>query len=303
MASVQEILRDYTNELARASVDSPRLSAEVLLAHAMHVSRGDLLKAMILSPEALPSPEQLAFADELIARRRAGEPVAYITGVKEFYGREFFVTPATLIPRPDTEVLVEEALRFASSLSAASHSEPVSFIDLGTGSGCIAVTLGLELPAWQGIAVDISADALVVAAHNGSNLGAGNIRFLLGDFTAPLFPFNSFAMVVANPPYVSECEYKTLSHEVARFEPKRALVPEGEGEQGLEALFAVMDTASSLLQPKGMLFMEMGCTQGYALLEHAASLPEWKHCRIVQDLAGLPRVFCAVRAQDAQRVP
>lgn len=293
MTTMHALLALFTKRLTAAAVDSPRLSAEVLLAFAMNMERSALVKECIEHPDRELDPALRATAESLVRRREKGEPVAYITGRKEFYGRDFTVTPATLIPRPDTETLVEAALAFAAS-SPPPHAP--SFIDLGTGSGAIAVTLALELPYWQGTAVDISPDALRIAERNARDLGASNLRFLVRDFLGPDLSRGPYGMVLANPPYVSEREYLILSPEVAEYEPKSALVPPGDDADGLEHLFAVLDKAAELLVPGGLLLMEMGCTQGDALLAKASPLPLWRDCGIIPDLSGLPRVFRAVRA-------
>lgn len=289
MAGIRELLRQYADRLEKAGIDSPRLSAEVLLAEAMRISRPELLKTLLLSPDR----EAGADAEVFITRRECGEPVAYITGRKEFFGRDFVVTRATLIPRPDTEILIECALAFAASYSPP---ELPQFMDMGTGSGAIAVTLALELPGWQGLAVDISREALVVAERNAQALGAANVHFLQRDFLSPLLPPSPYDLVAANPPYVSAAEYAALSREITAYEPKSALVPDAQNATGLECLLAIMDKAETLLRQGGLLLMEMGCTQGDALLEHAASKGgAWRDARILPDLAGLPRVFRATR--------
>ncbi len=329
-------LRDYlyyaTARLKTAGVDSPRLSAELLLAHALGLTREDLVKTLILQPD-MPLPgEALELARELTARREAGEPSAYLTGVKEFYGREFAVTPATLIPRPDTETLIETALAFAREYEAvalpltfeceaSTHSPacaqeghgstpaPFAFVDLGTGSGCIAVTLALELgERWHGTAVDISPAALDTARENAARLGAANLDFLEADFTKPLFDNASLDLVAANPPYVSEAEYAQLSPEVRDFEPKSALVPAVANADGLEHERILIIEAARILRPGGLLLLECGCTQGDALLQCVSdsnaggeslpleTKPAWLDARILPDLAGLPRVLYAVRA-------
>lgn len=289
MAGIRELLTQYTSRLEKAAVDSPRLSAEVLLAHAMGISRNELIKKLLTSPEfPVPAPVSTS-GDGYITRRESGEPVAYITGVKEFYGRGFFVSPATLVPRPDTETLIEEALSFA-----ANHRCPSpSFLDLGTGSGAIAVTMALELPKWRGTAVDISETALQMARRNAMALGAENIDFAVCDFLGDTLPQGPYDMVLANPPYVSEQEYSGLSREVALYEPKNALVPPYANSDGLEHLYAIMEIAERLLTPEGLLLMEMGCTQGEALLGKAKSSDSWTEPSIISDLAGLPRVFRA----------
>lgn len=291
MAKLRKLLVEHTERLEKAGVDSPRLSAEVLLAHAMGVSRNDFVKTLLIAPDTVIADDAARMAEASIRRRESCEPVAYITGVKEFYGREFAVSPATLVPRPDTETLVEAALSFAATRPATNPA----FIDLGAGSGAIGITVALELPAWTGIAVDISEDALIMAERNAKTLGAGNIDFAVCDFLGDKLPQGPFDMILANPPYVSEREYASLSREVALFEPKSALVPLFAGSNGLEYLYAIMELAERILKPEGLLLMEMGCTQGNALLKKAAGSDVWAAFSLVPDLAGRPRVFRAVR--------
>ena len=292
MTTLQKTLKAYTARLELAGVDSPRLSAELLLATALDVERADLVKRLVMQPETPLTDATQARADSFIARREHGEPVAYITGVKEFYGRDFRVTRDTLIPRPDTETLVDAALAFAAQGIA---SPAPSFIDLGTGSGAIAVTLALELPTWQGTAMDISLEALTIAQQNACALKADSLRFILGDFCSDI-PHGPFDMVVTNPPYVSESEYRSLAREITLFEPKSALVPPILNASGLEHLRKIMTVAASQLYKGGLLLMEMGCTQGEALLKEATASDNWVECSILSDLANLPRVFSARRA-------
>lgn len=296
---LRETLNTYTARLTKAKVDSPRLSAEVLLAQALGLSRQELLKELLLRPESSLAPDAASRAEAFIVRRERGEPVAYITGIKEFYGRDFRVTPDTLIPRPDTETLVDAALAFAAAHTsyAANTAPDLTFMDLGTGSGAIAVTLALELPSWQGIGVDVSSAALAVAKQNAEILGAANARFLRLDFRSPEVPAGPFDMIVSNPPYVSEVEYAALSPEVKGFEPKLALVPETPQATGLECLTTLMDKSFPLLKKNGLLLLEMGSGQGDALLRHVqASGYAWADARILPDMAGLPRVFRALRS-------
>ena len=291
---LRALLGLFTDRLAAAAVDSPRLSAEILLAHSLCLSRSDLLKQLILEPDTQIPPESLAVAEAFITRRESGEPSAYILGVKEFYGRDFAVTPSTLIPRPETETLVETALAFAANRKSC--STPPLFIDLGSGSGAIAVTLALELPAWRGVAVDISPGALNIARQNAQILGAANLEFSLCDFLSPALPQGQFDMVLSNPPYVSEVEYNAISYEIRGFEPKIALVPDAENATGLEHLFGIFSVAERVLIPGGLLLMEMGSTQGDVLMERAVRSSAWNDCRVICDLAGLPRLFHAVLA-------
>ena len=283
-------LRTYSHLLTAAGVDSPSLSAELLLAEAMGLSRQRLITQRIMNPDALLAPADREKADAFMARRAAGEPTAYILGRKEFFGREFLVTPATLIPRPETELLVETALDFAAS----EHRDAGNFADFGTGSGAIAVSLALELPAWQGLALDISRDALTAARHNAARLGAHPLRFLQADFPSPLdssIPACSLDLLLANPPYVSETEYALLSPEIRLYEPRSALVP---GACGTEHAAAVCREAARTLRPGGLLLMEMGMSQGDALLAMLEPAT-WRTAAILPDLAGLPRVVAARR--------
>ena len=283
-------------------MDAPRLSAELLLAKALGLDRNALLKRLILEPEAILPEDALREFAKLIARRSAGEPVAYILGHKEFYGREFTVSPDTLIPRPETELLVDLALEYARSVDT---DTPPLFADLGTGTGCIAVTLALELPRWRGIAVEKSPAALRIARANAVRLGAQSLCLALADFRTPPVPPASLDLLLSNPPYVSEAEYRTLSREVRAFEPQSALVPCSPaartsesplpaGASGLEDAQALIERARALLKPGGLLLMEIGCTQGPALLSRLQG-PDWTGARLHTDLAGLDRVLAAQR--------
>ena len=271
------------------------MSAELLLAKVLGLDRNALLKRLILEPEVLPEDALHEFV-RLIARRAEGEPAAYILGYKEFYGREFTVSPNTLIPRPETELLVDLALEYAQSVDT--DTSPV-FADLGTGTGCIAVTLALELSHWRGIAVEKSPAALRIARANGVRLGAESLCLALADFRTPPVPPASLDLLLSNPPYVSELEYRTLSREVRAFEPKSALVPCSEsllptGASGLEDAEALIDLARALLKSGGLLLMEIGCTQGPVLLSRLQG-PDWTEARLHKDLAGLDRVLAAQR--------
>lgn len=225
--SLDRALRAFATALSESGVDSPRLSAELLLARALGMDRSALLKLLLLEPEKRLEPQVLDLARSLVERRSKGEPAAYILGFREFYGRDFNVTPDTLIPRPETELLVDLALERARSLS-----RPGIFADFGTGSGCLAVTLACELPLWRGVALDTSRPALTVARENARRNCPEQARRLLwleADFTLPPLAPASLDLLVANPPYVSEAEYRTLAPGVREFEPKSALVPATSG--------------------------------------------------------------------------
>ena len=333
----REQLHAFTRLLQESGVDSPRLSAEVLLAHALGLDRGELLKRLILAPDAPLTEEERLRAEELVARRAKGEPVAYIVGVKEFYGRDFTVSRATLVPRPETELLADLALEEARRRPA---DQGGLFADFGTGTGCIAVTLALALPCWRGLALDISVDALLTARANARRHNARNLGLLRADFTLPPLAPARLDLLVSNPPYVSEEEYAALDREVRDFEPKSALVPAppqtgdsaarphppagtaalpghraggdvgiaatGQtdcgffspgGASGLEHAISIVTSATRLLKSGGLLLMEIGHAQGRPLL--AALDPNaWSEGAVHKDLAGLDRVLAARKRAD-----
>ncbi|MDR2669891.1 MAG: methyltransferase, partial [Desulfovibrio sp.] len=198
---VERFLAAATRCLDNAGADSPRLTAEVLLAAACGMERADLLKALIMSPRHPLDPTLAAKARAFIGRRAAGEPTAYVTGKKEFYGRLFTVGPEVLIPRPESELLIE--LAAAAAPSCLRGTDKAVFADFGTGSGCLAAILDLEFPDnWRGLALDISEGALLLASRNCRALGCGRIAFLRADFNHPPLRAQSLNLLVGNPPYV-----------------------------------------------------------------------------------------------------
>ena len=266
-----------------AGTEAPATVAALLLCHVLGI---DKVALVAHSEEEVPADAERRL-EALLARRLAGEPAAYLLGRREFYGRDFFVDSGTLIPRPETEHLVEAALEFFGD------RQDVRFLDLGTGSGCIAVTLAAERPTWRGAAVDISSAALKTARKNAEANGAADaVTFVEADFTGPLpFACGSFDLVVSNPPYISEEEYAGLDPGVRNFEPRSALVP---GPEGLEHPRAVEAAARALLKEGGLLLMEHGYLQGDAC---RALCPDayWKDMRTGRDLAGKDRFLSAVR--------
>ena len=270
-----------------AGVESPDLSAELLLASSLDLDRPALLRLALLEPDRPLEESALERYAALRKRRLAGEPTAYILGRKEFYGRPFRVTPDSLIPRPETELLVEAALGHLADLPSG------RFADLGTGSGCIAITLALELgPGWRGLALDLSAAALRLARENARALGAANLAFILGDYTRPPLLPSSLDLLAANPPYISEGEYAVLDHGVRAFEPATALVA---GPDGTEHLLGLLVLGAEALRPGGLLLLELGQSQGQSLLEAASARPAWSESRILKDLAGRDRLLLARR--------
>jgi release factor glutamine methyltransferase len=260
---------------AQRGVDAPRLTAELLLAHALGCDR---VRLYLDFDKPLGDPELTRYR-ELVRRRAEGEPTAYLTGVREFFGRRFAVDARVLVPRPETELLAEAALAALPAGGAA--------LDLGTGSGALAVTLALGRPGARVTAVDLSADALEVARANAAALGAA-VELLAGDLFAPLPAGARFDVIVSNPPYVPTGELAGLQREVRR-EPRLAL---DGGPDGLALLRRIVEAAPRWLAPGGALLLEMHETHLEALpaLCRAAGFGQ---AEAVRDLAGLPRLTVA----------
>lgn len=278
MITLARLLQEETNRLHEAAVDAPRRSAELLAEHCFGWDRVGL----ILHAEEPLADAQVAAFRALTARRAQGEPVAYLRGSKEFYGRDFLVTPATLIPRPETEHLVDKALELLPETF-------LTFADMGTGSGCLAVTLAAERPHWRGVMLDISQAALNVACRNARAAGvAARLLALRGDMAAPPLAAASLDLCVSNPPYIAEKEQADMSREVLAFEPAGALF---SARDGLHHLTALAGQAAHLLRPGGLLLMEHGAAQGPAVHQMLHSMPCWHKIEICKDYAGLNR-FC-----------
>lgn len=226
-----------------------RFDAQVLLLHIVQKNRAWL----ITHDTDLASDAHIAAFETLAARRRVGEPVAYILGSREFYGREFAVTPAVLIPRPDTELLVELVLARAPQAGRV--------IDLGTGSGCIPITLKLERPDLSVTALDISTDALAIATQNAASLKA-EVRFLSSDWLAAVAG-EQFELIVSNPPYIDVADHHLAQGDL-RFEPSCALT---DGKDGLQHLATIISQAKQHLVSGAWLLLEHGWDQGAACRE------------------------------------
>lgn len=264
----------------RPSSASAQADAEVLLAHVLHYERARLISCR---DEPLAPQAQRDF-ESLLRRRAAGEPVAYLTGRKEFWSLDLAVTPEVLIPRPETELLVEWALeRIGGRETGDGRPDSCRILELGTGSGAIALALAKELPGFEVVAAEISADALAVAKRNAERLGIKNIRFCLGDWFKALDSRSPpFDVIVSNPPYVAEND-PHLAH--LSFEPRTALVA---GPDGLVDLRRIVQGARDVLKPGGWLLLEHGARQGEAVrrLLRAAGFGGVETRR---DLAGLER--------------
>jgi release factor glutamine methyltransferase len=279
MASVHERLVEARQVLSRAGIDRDEaaLDTEVLARHVLGWDRARLIASW---REPAPAGFIEDFA-RLVARRAAREPVSYITARREFWGLEFEVTPDVLIPRPETELVVEAALRFSREVRL-----PACVIDVGTGSGCIAIALARELPLSRVVATDVSPAALAVARRNAARLGVEHRLTLIDGDLLEGTP-EAADLIVSNPPYVPAADAPTLQPEVGRYEPPVALFG-GDGD-GLDVVRHLLAGASTRVAPGGCLIIEFGFGQAPAL-RLAAQGAGWEMAEMIPDLQGIPRV-------------
>ncbi len=271
--------------LRRAGIETPELDARLLLCHAAGLTH----EAYIARAGQELAADAAAQLDALIARRLQREPVSRIVGCREFYGREFLVDRHTLDPRPDTETLVETALELVEN--EGWRDRPLNLLDLGTGTGCILVTLLAELPKARGLGTDISIGALALAAANAQRHGvADRASFVASDWLDGVD--GSFDLIVSNPPYIPSAEMPGLSQEVARHDPRTAL---DGGVDGLDAYRHIAARTAQALAPGGRILVEIGSGQAEAVAEifREAGLDLEGEAAIRRDLAGRPRVVVA----------
>ena len=274
--TLQHAVADGAQKLKGVS-EQPRRDAELLLLRVLKRDRTFLLT----HPDTELTQAQFSQYEGWLRRRAAHEPIQYILGEQEFFGLNFAVTPDVLIPRPETEHLVE------ALLERASRNRPLRIVDVGTGSGAIAVVLAHALPLAEVTALDLSAAALAVARRNAKAHGvAGRVRFLQSDLLSAVAG-ERFDAVVSNPPYVAEADRDALAKEVRDFEPASALFA---GADGLDIYKRLIPQAHDLLVTGGWLLMEMGQGQRDSL---GALLAAWREVSFVDDLQGIPRVACA----------
>jgi len=277
MATIGQLLAEARPLLAATPFGASRREARLLLGHVLGLSEG---RVIAREDDEVPAEAERRFRD-LLARRLAGEPVSYLTGEREFWGRPFAVDSRVLIPRPETEHIVEVAL--ALPLPADPR-----ILDVGTGSGILAITLALEIPGSRVVAVDLSPGALAVAAKNARRLGAADrVSFLDADLTAAL-DLRRFDLVVSNPPYVDRAEIPEISPEVLDFEPHLALFPPGAGDATLARLFAQCTDLRDGLRYGVPLAVEIGRGQLDAVRRHAAA-SGLDIAEVREDYAGIPR--------------
>ena len=272
--SIQKVLSDATARLQEIS-ESARLDAELLLARAIDMPRSYLFA----HPEETLDDATLDRFELTLARRLAGEPMAYITGLKEFWSMELLVTPATLVPRPETELLVDIALR------EIPRKAEWQILDLGTGSGAVAVALAQERPLCWLTAVDISEDALRVAQANANYVSVSNVEFLHGSWTEPVAG-RQFRVIVSNPPYVAAGD---PALDALHAEPLLALTA---GAQGMDAIEILARTCPLVIEDGGLLVLEHGADQRDAVAEVLLSYG-WQGIQCYDDYSGLPRVSSA----------
>jgi release factor glutamine methyltransferase len=261
--------------------------AELLLLHTLQIPRTTLLA----HPTRELSAAEESLYESLLQRRLRNEPIQYITGQQEFYGLLLNVTPAVLIPRPETEHLVEAVLKLLPT------NRPLKIADIGTGSGAIAIALAVHLPNAEIVALDISTEALAIAAANAREHDlADRIRFLQSDLLSALNDeAEAFDAVVSNPPYVAETDRATLHPQVRDHEPATALFA---GETGLDIYRRLVSEAHNALKPNGLLALEIGYGQQQALIDLLAN---WREVSFIKDLQNVPRVVLAKRAVSLWR--
>jgi release factor glutamine methyltransferase len=291
--TIMEVLRWTSEYFQKKGVSEPRASAEVLLAHALGLSRLDLY----LKYDQPLSPEELSRFRALVQRRAGGEPVAYLTGHKEFWSLDFQVTPAVLIPRPETELLVEavlEVCREAGQETPLSENQKPQTanrlwgLEVGVGSGAVATVLAKELPLFTWIGLDLSLEALKVARHNARRHEVGErLHFLQGDLFSGLKAGPRFAVIVANLPYVSEDDWKNLPPDIWQFEPGEALVG---GEDGLALLRPAAQEAHRHLRPGGWLALEVGPGQAEIIRDLLEQGGAYDRLDLLKDYQGINRV-------------
>src|SRR6266568_6614410 len=313
MADVRTILKDGLAQLREAHVPSLTLAAELLLLHVLGRDRTWLYA----HPEEQVSPADADRFFTLIVRRASGEPTQHLTGKQEFWGLEFEVTPDVLIPRPETEHLIEVALdrlavrELRAGRKQTPTGESLRIADIGTGSGCIAIALAKELPRAAIYATDISRAALAVARRNAVTHGvAGRICFLESNLldslsageryavtlhgtarTTDMHESRSFDLIVSNPPYVGRREAATLTREVRDHEPEIALYG---GEEGYELYADLIAQAAAHLKPGGIVVLELGHNSLHAV-RPLLEVPAWTGVGVTNDLVGIPRVLAAER--------
>lgn len=283
--TVLEVIQRSTEFLSKKGVESARLQTELLLAHVLGLPRMQLY----LNFERALSTAELARVRELVKRRGQREPLQLIIGSTSFCGLEIAVNRHTLIPRPETELLAEQGWNFLNSI-CDSEPHPLSALDFGTGSGCLAIALAVKCPAAEVCAVDISAEALAIAAQNAARHGVNErVRFIQSDGFTTLPPAIRFHLLIANPPYIPTAEIDRLEPEVREHDPRLAL---DAGPDGLDFFRKLASEAAAWLKPDGRIMLEFGDGQADALRQ-LFETEKWIVERIMDDYTHRPRILIA----------
>lgn len=278
--SVSELIKLAGEDLAEAGVADPRREASSLLSFAIKRDR----TFVIAHPEFVPADDEIATFHAVVARRASREPLQYITGKQEFYGLEFEVEPGVLIPRPETEILVERAIEFLANLSKP------RFCEIGLGSGCISASILANVPDATAVGLEISPEAIVVAERNLRRTGvASRLEIRRSDVFSALAGYERFDAVVSNPPYVPLDDIAGLQAEVRDHEPLASLT---DGADGLTIVRRIVTDAPQHLESNGLLLVEIGFSQSATV---AAMLDQtiWGEPEFLDDLQGIPRILCA----------
>lgn len=278
--TILKVLQWTTGYFKRRNIEQPRANAEVLLAHVLGKKRIDLY----LHYDQPLTPDELAHYRDFVRRRAAHEPSQYITQHQEFWSLDLTVNPFVLIPRPETELLVEKALELIGEA-------PSRVLDLGTGSGAIAIALAKECPAAEVFATDASCQALQVASHNAVRHHlAHRISFMAMDLFSGFRAGHAlFDVIISNPPYIGAAEYSTLTPEVAQYEPKAALW--GGSPQGLGIVLRILEEGVTYLEPQGVILLEIGLGQAEILREQLAHNPLFKYHQFYKDYSDIWRIL------------
>ncbi len=280
--TIKALLDWMTPYLADKGIDAPRLCAEMLLCHVLGKQRIQLYTEF----DAVVSPPNLTALRELVKRAAEQEPVAYLVGKAEFYSLEFDVSPACLIPRPETELLVQRAIEFIRT-----RGDHPRVLDLCTGCGCIAVAIAKNVTGCQVTASDISDKAVSVAEKNVTQYGlADHVTLLLGDLWEAIEGQEPFDLIVSNPPYVSISEYQSLDKNVRDYEPNSALLA---GPEGLDIYQRIIPEAGRYLKPSGLLMMEIGYQQGEIVQKLLGQTKQFQDIEVIQDFQKHDRVVKA----------
>lgn len=290
--TVQRLLEWTTDYLKNHGSEFPRLEAEILLAHSLSLKRIELYTNF----DEIPDEKSRACFRDLVKRRGAGEPVAYLTGHKEFYSLDFYVDSRVLIPRPETEQIVLEVVEMVKKRREVNPNLTFRILDIGTGSGNIAVTLAKNLDGIHLTALDKSDQALDLARKNAKKHNVENrIDFMVSDLFSALDFSTSFDIIVSNPPYIRESEYQDLDPMVRDYEPKEALLA---GPDGTEIIFRLVQEAGPFLIKGGKILIEMSPMIIHQVADRMRTDPHWCEIQILKDFAQLERIVAAVRSDN-----